>query len=171
MLPRALWTGATSVAPKPSLFWVGSTTFLLPQGSLAVLSGAKTLDSHFLTTKSLIDGPKEEAEVLWSATWRYWSVLDCGSVNPCSREGKQLTANMGEKKEVFSSQTRSSKQLSMWLQKKLVPASVRQCEGLGMSSQAQTSPILSLTMEDLFPGEKNPKQTKTEPHPCFLWGA
>lgn len=81
-LPWVLSTRATSVAPKPSLFYMGSTT-LLPPGLLGMLSGCKDMDSCLLTSKTLTDAPKEGAEVLWSAIWRYWSLLlDWGSLTP-----------------------------------------------------------------------------------------
>lgn len=71
-LPRVLWIHATTVAPKTSLLCVGSTTFLLPR-LLGMLSGCKDMESHPLTSKSLIRALKKGAKVLWSATWRYWS--------------------------------------------------------------------------------------------------
>lgn len=62
-LPRVLWIHATTVAPKTSLLCVGSTIFLLPR-LLGMLSGCKDMESHPLTSKSLIRALKKGAEVL-----------------------------------------------------------------------------------------------------------
>lgn len=63
MPPRVLWTHAMNVVPKPSLFRVGSTTFLLPR-LLSMLSGCEDMDSCLVTSKTIIHTPKEGAEAL-----------------------------------------------------------------------------------------------------------